>query len=56
MRQQAKQQTESKDNKNYIGKILFAVLVLIASAGVFFFFFTANAWKVCWDPVYIIPT
>ena len=39
MRQQAKQQTESKDNKNYIGKILFAVLVLIASAVTFYLFY-----------------
>ena len=39
MRQQAKQQTESKDNKNYIGKILFAVLVLIASAVTFALFY-----------------
>lgn len=39
MRQQAKQQTESKDNKNYIGKILFAALVLIASAVTFALFY-----------------
>ena len=39
MRQQAKQQTESKDNKNYIGKILFAALVLNASAVTFALFY-----------------
>ena len=39
MRQQAKQQTESKDNKNYIGKILFVALVLIASAVTFALFY-----------------
>ena len=39
MRQQAKQQTESKDNKNYIGTLLFAALVLIASAVTFYLFY-----------------
>lgn len=39
MRQQAKQQTESKDSKNYIGEVLFAAMVLIASAVTFYLFY-----------------